>query len=43
MPKRLGFWQNKGLPLDEPKEFGLKLTELYGSAEKFIGVPPTRW
>jgi hypothetical protein len=36
----LGFWQNKGLPLDNPKEFGTKLTELYRSAEKFIGVPP---
>lgn len=35
-----GFWQNKGLPLDNPKEFGTKLTELYRSAEKFIGVPP---
>jgi len=35
-----GFWQNKGLPLDNPKEFGLKLTELYKGAEKFIGVPP---
>jgi hypothetical protein len=35
-----GFWQNKGLPLDNPKEFGIKLTELYKGAEKFIGVPP---
>lgn len=35
-----GFWQNKGLPLDNPKEFGLKLTELYRGAEKFIGAPP---
>lgn len=35
-----GFWQNKGLPLDNPKEFSTKLTELYRSAEKFIGVPP---
>lgn len=35
-----GFWQNKGLPLDDPKAFGTKLTELYRSAEKFIGVPP---
>jgi len=36
----LGFWQNKGLPLDDPKAFGVKLTELYKGAEKFIGVPP---
>ena len=35
-----GFWQNKGIPLDNPKDFGLKLTELYRGAEKFIGVPP---
>lgn len=35
-----GFWQNKGLPLDDPKAFGLKFTELYKGAEKFIGVPP---
>jgi hypothetical protein len=35
-----GFWQNKGLPLDNAKEFGVKLTELYRQAEKFIGVPP---
>lgn len=39
-PEVLGFWQNKGLPLDSPKDFGLKLTELYKGAEKFIGVPP---
>jgi hypothetical protein len=36
----LGFWQNKGLPLDDPKTFGVKLTELYRGAEKFIGAPP---
>jgi hypothetical protein len=36
----LGFWQNKGLPLDDPKAFGIKLTEQYRAAEKFIGVPP---
>jgi hypothetical protein len=35
-----GFWQNKGLPIDDPKAFGIKLTELYKGAEKFIGVPP---
>lgn len=34
-----GFWQNKGLPLDDAKAFGLKLTEMYKGAEKLIGVP----
>jgi hypothetical protein len=38
----LGFWQNKGLPLDDPKAFGTKITELYQNAEKFIGAPPDR-
>lgn len=41
-PELLGFWQNKGLPLDDPKAFGVKLTELYRGAEKFIGAPPDR-
>jgi hypothetical protein len=36
----LGFWQNKGLPLDDAKAFATKLTEQYRAAEKFIGVPP---
>jgi hypothetical protein len=36
----LGFWQNKGLPVDDPKAFGVKITELYQNAEKFIGAPP---
>jgi len=35
-----GFWENKGLSLENPKDFALKLTELYKGAEKFIGVPP---
>lgn len=39
-PEVKGFWQNKGLPLDDPKAFSTKLTELYQQAEKFIGVPP---
>lgn len=39
-PEVLGFWQNKGLPLDDAKSFGVKLTELYQNAEKFIGAPP---
>lgn len=41
-PEVLGFWQNKGLPLDDPKTFGTKITELYQNAEKFIGAPPDR-
>lgn len=41
-PEVKGFWQNKGIPLDDPKVFGTKLTELYQQAEKFIGVPPDR-
>jgi hypothetical protein len=39
-PEVKGFWQLKGLPLDDPKAFGAKLTELYQQAEKFIGAPP---
>jgi hypothetical protein len=35
----LGFWQNKGLPLDDPKAFGAKLTEMYRGLEKHIGAP----
>lgn len=35
-----GFWELKGLPIDDPKAFGTKLTELYKNAEKYIGVPP---
>ena len=38
----LGFWQNKGLPLEDPKVFAGKLTELYRQAEKHIGAPPDR-
>jgi hypothetical protein len=39
-PEVLGFWQNKGLPLDDPKTFASKLTEQYRAAEKHIGAPP---
>lgn len=39
-PEVKGFWENKGLPLNDPKEFGLKLTEMYRGAEKLIGVSP---
>jgi hypothetical protein len=39
-PETVGFWQNKGYPLDDPKAFALKLTEQYRQAEGFIGAPP---
>lgn len=39
-PAVKGFWETKGLKLDDPKAFGTKLTELYQQAEKFIGAPP---
>lgn len=39
-PEVLGFWQNKGLPLDSPVTFAAKLTEQYRAAEKHIGAPP---
>lgn len=36
----IGFWQNKGLPVDDPKALSTKLTEQYRAAEKHIGAPP---
>ena len=36
----LGFWQNKGLDVTDPKKLASELTKQYRSAEKFIGVPP---
>lgn len=39
-PELKGFWETKGLLVDDPKAFGAKLTEMYRGAEKFIGVPP---
>jgi hypothetical protein len=36
----LGWWQNKGLELGNPKDFALRLTEQYRAAERHIGVPP---
>src|SRR5690349_18812738 len=38
----VGFWQNKGLELDDPAKFATKLTEQYRAAERHIGVPPDR-
>ncbi len=35
----IGFWQNKGLKLDDPKAFATDLTKLYRDAEKHFGVP----
>lgn len=39
-PEALGFWNNKGLTLDNPKDFAVKLTDMYRNAEKMIGAPP---
>ena len=36
----LGFWQNKGLDVADPKTVATGLTKFYRDAEKFIGVPP---
>jgi hypothetical protein len=36
----LGFWQNKGYDLTDPKALATKLTEQYRAAEKHIGAPP---
>jgi hypothetical protein len=38
----LGFWQNKGYPVDDPKALAGKLTEQYRSLEKHIGAPADR-
>jgi hypothetical protein len=39
-PETLGFWQNKGLDVTNPRALAEKLTEQYRAAERFIGVPP---
>lgn len=36
----VGFWQNKGYDLKDPKALATKLTEQYRAAEKHIGAPP---
>jgi hypothetical protein len=41
-PAVKGFWETKGLKLDNPRDFGVKLTEMYQGAERLIGVPPDR-
>lgn len=38
-PAVKGFWETKGLKLDSPRDFALKLTEMYQGAERLIGVP----
>jgi hypothetical protein len=38
----LGFWQNKGYDLADPKVFATKITEHYRNAEKHLGVPQDR-
>jgi|SRR5882672_4714245 len=35
----LGFWQNKGYDLADPKTFATKITEQYRNAERHLGVP----
>lgn len=35
----LGFWQNKGYDVTDPKKVAAELTKQYRAAEKFIGVP----
>jgi hypothetical protein len=41
-PDTVGFWQNKGLDISDPKALTLKLTEQYRAAEKHIGAPADR-
>lgn len=36
----LGFWQNKGYDVTDPKALATKLTEHYRAAERHIGAPP---
>lgn len=36
----LGFWQNKGLDVTDPKKLASELTKWGRNAEKFIGAPP---
>lgn len=38
----VGFWQNKGLDISDPKALSIKLTEQYRAAEKHIGAPADR-
>lgn len=36
----LGWWQNKGYDLSDPKTFAVKITQQYREAERHIGAPP---
>jgi hypothetical protein len=36
----IGFWQNKGLKIDDPVAVAAGLTKHYQEAERFIGAPP---
>jgi hypothetical protein len=38
----LGWWQNKGYPVDDPKGLATKLTQQYRDLEKHMGVPADR-
>jgi hypothetical protein len=39
-PATIGFWQNKGLKIDDPVAVAAGLTKHYQEAERFIGAPP---
>lgn len=39
-PETLGFWQNKGYKIDDPKALAAELTKQYRAAEQHIGAPP---
>jgi hypothetical protein len=39
-PTTIGFWQNKGLKIDDPVAVAAGLTKHYQEAERFIGAPP---
>lgn len=38
----IGFWQNKGYAIDEPKALATELTKQYRSLERHVGAPPDR-
>ena len=38
-PETIGYWQNKGLKLDDPKTLAVEVTKFYREAEKRLGAP----
>lgn len=36
----VGFWQNKGIDVNDPIAVASKLTEFYRNSERFVGAPP---